>query len=194
MPKHEGDQGGRPPHDDDWYRARLDEMRPVLILGNSIRYAAEKSGNESHVWVLYEKYRANDWFAHKVDAWRAMPGEVINNSIISLVYDISDRVRLKQPITDNDVRILKLAAERHRSAQPYFANRIEEAPVEPAEVGKILDKVETDYVQLGFEASKQMVALDAPVQDQKQIGPGGDVQTELPAAQAPGGSSTPPVS
>jgi len=145
---------GRPAFDEDWYRARLEEMRPILELGNSIRYAAIKTGNEIHLWVIYEKYKQNDWFSKKVDAYQSMPGEIINNLVIRLSNRINDKIIKDLPIDRNDIEIIKLVAEKHRSAQPFFVSRTETAEVDPNDVGRVLDKIENDYGQVAEEAKK----------------------------------------
>lgn len=175
---------GRPPHDDDWYKSLLEEMRPILCLGNSIRYAATKTGNESHVWVLYDKYKQGDWFAHKVDAYRAMPGELVNNIVMRLATTISDKVTNEKPIDRNDIEIIKLIAEKSRSAQPFFVSRTETAEVNPDDVGKILDKIENEYASLGSKIKGQSVPPNAPVQDTKQAGRDSAVPAELPTDKA----------
>lgn len=174
---------GRPAYDDDWYRARFDEMRPILCLGNSIRYAAEKMGIGMHKNVLYQKYKESDWFRDKVDEYRASPGELINNIVIRLATNISDKVINEKPLDRNDIEIIKLVAEKHRSAQPFFVTKVETSEANPDDVGKILDKIENDYGELGREAQKQMVADDAPVQDKGQTGKDSPIQSE-PAAIA----------
>ena len=186
-------ENGRPAYDDDWYRARLDEMRPILCRGNSIRYAAEKVGIGMHKNVLYRKYAEPGWFRDKVDEYRATPGESVNDILIGLVEQIGDKARLKQPIDKNDLDVLKLVAEKHRSAQPFFVSRTETAEANPDEVGKILDKIESDYSKVGTEAKKeqeakkehvgpttekQVVATNAPVQDQGQTGADSNLQSK----------------
>jgi len=176
---------GRPAHDDDWYRKRLDEMRPILCLGNSIRYAAEKVAIGMHKTVLYEKYGKRDWFADKVDEYRAMPGELINDIVISLATTIKDKVTLGKPLNREDIDIIKLVAEKHRSAQPFFVTKVETSEANPDDVGKILDKIENDYTEVRREAKKQMVANDAPVQNKGQAGQDSAVQPESATVATP---------
>jgi len=59
---------------------------------------------------------------------------------------------------------------------------------------ELLDTIEqSDYGQLGQEAEKQMVALDAPVQDKEQAGPASNIQTELSPTPAPIPAGSPPL-
>lgn len=179
------DKGGRPAYDDDWYRARLDEMRPILCMGNSIRYSAERVGIGMHKDVLYRKYNQNDWFRDKVDEYRSRPGEMVNNTVISLLEAIHDKATKKQPIDRDDIEIIKLVAEKHRSAQPFFVSRTETAEAKPEEVGRILDTIENDYANVGRKIEGQSVAANPPVQDQKQAGGNSDVQTQPAANETP---------
>lgn len=91
-------------------------------------------------------------------------------------------------LTDNEVKVIKIVAERHRTAQPFFVNRTETAEADDSKLGKVLDTLEaTDYDQLGREAEKQVLAIDPPVQNQEQTGPAGDVQAQPDAAATPSG-------
>lgn len=174
---------GRPAYDDDWYRAKLEQMRPLLELGHTIGYCAYQTGNWEYKTSLYEKYKLKDWFSEKLDLYRTLPGELINNTVIRLSTVINDKILQKLPLDRNDIEIIKLVAEKHRSAQPFFVTKVETSEANPDDVGKILDKIENDYGELGREAQKQVVANDASVQDKGQTGKDSHVQSE-PAATA----------
>lgn len=182
-------KNGRPAYDDDWYKAMLDEMRPWLVRGNTIRYALRMIGLSQHKDVVYEKYREGKWFADKIDELRSTPGETVNSALIGLVEAIADKVRLNKELSREEIDILKHVSEKHRSAQPFFVSRIETSEAKPDEVGKILDTIENDYAKLGSEAKKQILAPNAPVQNQEQAGGDRDVSSELPANEAPSGQS-----
>ena len=150
---------GRPAFDDEWYQRRLDEMAPILKNGNTVGYAADKTGNGQHRNTLYNKYRLNDWFMDKVDALRAIPGELANNITIKLLYKVSNKLTYDLPITKEDIEILKFVAEKHRSSHPFFVTRQEVAQVDPNKISFILDNLErneTDYTGLAIEASKTL--------------------------------------
>lgn len=181
----EPNKNGRPAYDDDWYRKILDEMRPWLVRGNTIRYSLTMCGLSQHKDVVYEKYREGKWFADKIDDLRATPGETVNSALIGLMETIADKVRLKQPLTREDIDVLKHISEKHRTAQPFFVSRVETAEADPNDVGKVLDKIENDYARAGSEAKKQVVATQQPVQDKGQTGANSDVPPELPTAQTP---------
>lgn len=185
---------GRPPYDEDWYRARLEEMRPYLVLGCSLTRAMDRAGLfEGHETVIREKYRLGDWFSRKIDAYRSTPGENGNEAEVRLVGGILDKIRVNTPLTHDELDILKHFNEKHRTAQPFFVSRTETAESKPEDIGKILDKIESDYANVGREAKKQMVQTNPPVQDQKQAGGDSTVRSELPTVQAPSGESRPPV-
>lgn len=160
---------GRPEYADEQYAEWLRDLEPFLKKGNSIYYACNRAGLHSQYWTVLEKYKLSDWFSKKVDAYRAYPGELANDVIITRLMQIDEKVKANAaPITKEDLDILKLVAEKHRTAQPFFVNRQETAEADPSKVGKILDTIEsddTDYGILGQEAKKQMVAVDAPIQN-----------------------------
>lgn len=138
------DNTGRPAFDDAWYRKRLDEMEPILKLGNSIGYAAEKTGNGQHRTTLYEKYKLKDWFSDKVNALQAIPGEIANNIAIKLLNKINEKITNDLPITREDIEILKFVAEKHRSSQQFFVTRHEVAKVGSDELEETLDRLDRE--------------------------------------------------
>lgn len=164
------DGPGRPEFTEEQYAAWLEELKPYLEKGNSLYYACERAGIESHYRVICDKYKANDWFSAKVDRYRGRPGEMINDTLATLCYQIQDNIKKGVALTKDDLDLLKFMAEKHRTSQPFFVTRTETAQVDDSKVGKILDNMETDYGIVGQEAHKQMVAVDAPVQNQGQTG------------------------
>jgi hypothetical protein len=115
-----------------------------------------------------EKYKLNDWFSKRVDAFRSYPGELANDTIITTLMQINEKVKTGAgQLTREDIDILKIVAEKHRTATPFFVTRTETAVADESKVGKILDTMESDYNGIGQEASKQMVAADAPIQDKE---------------------------
>jgi len=158
---------GRPSITEEQYKIWLEEMRPHLVLGCSLHRALKKTGllEQGHDWVIRDKYKQGDWFSQKIDAFRSVPGENVNEALTRLVSKIVDKIKRDEECTKDELDILKFMGEKHRTAQPFFVTRTETAESDPSKVGKILDTMETDYGQLGQEASKQMVAHDAPLQD-----------------------------
>lgn len=150
----------------------LDDMKPFLKRGNSIHYACNKAGLSSQYWTILERYKANKTFSQKIDAYRAYAGELTNDVIVSEV----ERIKVKQAdggtLTKEEISILKLMAEKHRTAQPFFVSRVENAEADPNTVGKILDTIEadnegiSDYDDVGQKAKEQVVATEQPLQDQ----------------------------
>lgn len=161
---------GRPVITDEQYRLWLDDMAPFLKAGNTLWYAIERSNLQTHAFSIYEKYRSGDWFSQKVDAYRRTMGELVNNTIYTLVTQITEKIKNGQTatgLTREELDVLKFVAEKHRTAQPFFVTRTENAEVDPDKVGKILDTMEvSDYDELGQQAKEQVVADDAPVQNQ----------------------------
>ena len=186
---------GRPEYTDEQYQLWLDEISTFLKMGNSLYYSCNKSGIVSHYWSILKKYKANDWFSQKVDAYRAMPGEIVNNVFVTLLNKVSEKVKNEKTIDRDDISIIKFMAEKHRTAQPFFVTRTEEAKADDSKLGKIIEALDegTDYDNLAREAEKQVVAANAPLQDQEQARSTSDIQAESDAAQASSGSQESPA-
>lgn len=189
-----GKQGNQP-FADEQYWTWLEFMRPFLEMGNSLFYACNKAGIEPHYSVILRKYQAGGPFALKIDSYRAMPGELTNNTLVKLVKRISDKVNNDQGINTDELNTLKLMAEKHRTSQPFFVNRQETAVADESKIGRILDTLEeqTDYDNLASEAERQVVAANPSVQNQEQTGAASNVQAEHNPTAAPGGAESPPV-
>lgn len=168
---------GRPLIADDQYQKWLDAMAPYLKMASTIYYAMDKSDILAHKFVIYEKYKQNDWFSERVDAMRREVGEMVNNSTVRYYKMIDTKLKQEIPLTKDEQDFMKWFAEKHRTAQPFFVTRTEQVVKDDTQVGKILDAIETtDYGQLRTEAQKQMVAIEQPVQDQGQTGTASDIQ------------------
>jgi hypothetical protein len=150
---------GRPKYNDDQYRTWLEDMAPFLKIGNTLYYAIEKAMLTQHKTVIYEKYRLNDWFSEKIEAFQRYPGEVINSIFYRLVLSVDERVKIGQPVTDEEWRNLRFFADKHRSCQPFFITRQEVAQVEPSNIGMTLDALEqSDYEKLGIKSAIEIEA------------------------------------
>ncbi len=192
---------GRPIISDEQYAEWLNDMRDFLRRGCTLFYAIDKADLFKHKDSIYEKYKSNDpgdvWFSEKIDRLRATLGEMTND----LAFKVVERAKSRMvednvaQLTDNEVKIVKLVAERHRTAQPFFVNRTETAVADDSKLGKIVESLDTgtDYDELANEAAKQMVASNPSVQDKEQGRPAGGVQAEHSPAQAPIGAGQPPV-
>lgn len=169
-------QPGNEAFSEEQYRSWLDDMAPFLKTGNSLNYCIDKANLTAHKVTIYNKYKLNDWFSEKIDTYRSYPGELVNKTIVNLAIKAHDDLANDRPLSKEQYDILKFFAEKHRTAQPFFVTRTETATADPKKIGKILDNLEqTDYGELGQEAKKQMVAHDAPVQDQGQKGPNSNI-------------------
>lgn len=160
-------ENGRPPTTDEKFKQWLEEMRPFLVLGCSLWRGIERAGLETHAFTIYEKYRLGDWFSQKIDRWRSLPGENINETMVMLSNKVMDKVKQEQKLDKEELDLLKHMSEKHRTAQPFFVTRTETAVSDPSQVGKILNTLEekTDYDELGQQAEEQMVENDPPVQN-----------------------------
>lgn len=186
---------GRPAFSDEQYWLWLEELRQWLERGNSIYYACSKAGLESHYDMILEKYKLGGPFSRKIDALRARPGELVNETLVRLSVTISDKVKSERGITQEEFNVLKLMAEKHRTSQPFFTDRHENAESDPLKVGKVLDVLEeqTDYAKLGSTAQGQMVENDPSLQDQGQNGGTGPIQAEQNATPPHGTEGGTPV-
>lgn len=186
------DAPGRPEIAEEQYQRWLDDMAPFLKQGSSLYYAIDKCALLSHNFVIYEKYKLGDWFSKKVDAYRAMVGDMINNVGFKIIESIHTRMiesNGKAMLSSEEVQVWKTMAEKHRSAQPFFVTRTETAEANPADIGKILDNLETtDYDKLADAARQstagQVVETNPPLQNQGQTGPASDVPAQ-PNPDAP---------
>ncbi|OGG24120.1 hypothetical protein A3A79_02905 [Candidatus Gottesmanbacteria bacterium RIFCSPLOWO2_01_FULL_43_11b] len=152
---------GRPEYPDEQYQIWLTEMAPFLKIGNSLYFAIEKALLIKHKSAIYEKYRLKDWFSEKIDAFQRYPGEVVNSIFYRLILSIDEKVKIGQPVTDEEWRNLRFFAEKHRSCQPFFVSRQEVAQVEPDDISQLLDDLErendkTDYSHLAEQVKREL--------------------------------------
>lgn len=163
--------GGRPEYSDEQYKEWLQDLEPYLKKGNSLYYCCNRAGLQPHYASVLRKYRLNDWFCQKVDAYRAYPGELANDTIITALMQIDTKLKTNAgSLTKDDIDILKLVAEKHRTAQPFFVSRQETAEADPSQVGKILDTIETDYAKLGENAKIALHEANIPQGQDKPSG------------------------
>lgn len=96
-------------------------------------------------------------------------------------------------------KIVRMAVDGDIAAIKEIINRMDGMPqqkltIYPGDVNDLLDTIEqSDYGQLGQEAEKQMVALNAPLQNQEQAGSASNIQTELPPVASPIPEGSPPL-
>lgn len=131
---------GRPEYTELQYQDWLDELKPYLKLGNSLDYSIKKAGLLKHRSTLYNKYRLKDWFFERIEAYRRLPGEILNSIFARLVMTVHEKIKQDRPITSEEWHNLRFFAEKHRSCQPFFVNRTETAQTRPIE--DILDELD----------------------------------------------------
>lgn len=186
------EEPGRPVIAEEQYQKWLDEMAPLLRQGCSLYYAMDKMALTGHQFSIYEKYKLGDWFSKKVDAYRAMVGDLINNVGFKVIENINTRMvetNGKSQMTSEEVQVWRTMAEKHRAAQPFFVTRTETAETDDSKIGKILDNMEsTDYDKLANDARRalegQVVASNPSVQGKEQDGANSDVHPEPNATPA----------
>ena len=84
---------GREPYSDEQYVKWLDDMSPFLKLGNTLYHAIEKADLTKHKDTIYRKFRLNDWFCEKIEAFQRYPGEIVNSIFTRLIIQIDEKVR-----------------------------------------------------------------------------------------------------
>lgn len=137
---------GRPEYTDDQYRAWLDEMRSHLVKGSSLNYAMEMAGIVEHKNAIYRKYGQNDWFREKVDEYRAIFGDKINNFHATEALRIIDKQKQQVALTPEEFKEMQYLGSTHRTAQPFFAQRTETAKAKDEDFGKVVEPAKITYV------------------------------------------------
>jgi len=158
---------GRPLISEDTFNTWLSELRPHLVLGVSLYRAIHKSGLDGHSTSIYEKYKLKDWFSVGVDRLRLIPGEKANEAMTRLIDAIHLKTLQEKTLTSEEIKILTFFSEKHRSAQHFFVNRTETSVARPIE-DIISDLERADNIDdVAFEAEKQMVEAQPPIQSQE---------------------------
>ncbi len=134
--------GGRPQISEEQYKIWIEELRPYLEMSNSLYRACVKAGLEAHYDSLRIKYRLNDWFSVKIDAYRSLPGETVNEIYVRLVNQISSKVKKEEILTKEELDILKHFSEKHRSSQAFFTNRQEVAQVTNNDIADLIKELD----------------------------------------------------
>lgn len=149
---------GRPEYTDEQYQSWLEEMAPFLKIGCSLYYAMDKAMLLRRKDSIYRKFKLNDWFCEKIEAFQRYPGDVVNSIFTRLILMTDEKIRRGENINSEEWRNLRFFAEKHRSCQPFFVTRTETAQVEPDKVAKILDALEerTDYEELAEQVKAGM--------------------------------------
>ena len=124
-------------------------MTPFLKKGVTLHYAMEKCGLLQHKDLIYKKYREDKDFIEKIDTLRSRIGELTN----LIAYDVLENVHLnltntngKYELSKYEENIWKTVAEKHRTAQPFFVTRTEEAKAKKEEFGKVVDPPTINYI------------------------------------------------
>lgn len=134
--------GGRPPIPEEQYKIWLEELRPFLVKGMKLYSSCTKLGlAEKYFSCIYPKYKAGDWFSKKIHEYHSVLGDTINEFFADEVLRISDKQRLGERLTNEDIDIMKFMASNHRSAQLFFTQHIEKRKTKENEIGKIIQPV-----------------------------------------------------
>jgi hypothetical protein len=116
---------GRPEYTEDQYRTWLGEMAPFLKLGCSLYWAMDRASLLRHKDSIYRKFKLNDWFCEKIEAFQRYPGEILNNIFSRLILIISEKVKYGLPISNEELQNLRFYANRHRSCHEFFTTKRE---------------------------------------------------------------------
>ena len=224
---HMNKTGGRPPKTQEDLAGIVRELEPYLKQGLSIKKACQQAKvSWSTVYDYYSKdtwfsdqidtlraYKSvlvSNIFSFKLELINAKM-EVIRALYQKLSdpdMDSAQRVLTldqiqKMEATVSEVEFLKWVAVNDKTLREEYGLRTEVTGENGAPLGVLLDSLEkkevpkTDYEQLGQQASRQMVALNAPIQDKDEERGLSDVSTEHNATTplgAEGGEQTEPNS
>lgn len=157
---------GRPPVEEETYKAWLEAMSPYLENSNSLYYAIKQAGLIHHKSLIFQKYNLKDWFMEKVDDLRREPGELVNDGIVTQIRAIVKAIKRGESPTADENKLLMFYAEKSRAAQGFYVNRYETAPAKPIdELLSELDSQGGSIDDVASEAAKQMVETQPPIQD-----------------------------
>ncbi len=151
---------GRPEYNDKQYQYWLNEMQPFLKVGNSLYSAIDKAKLLRHKDSIYKKYRLEDWFSEKVDAYQQYPGEVVNTIFARIIMTVDEKIKQNLPITPEEMRNVRFFAEKHRSCQQFFINRYEAVTPTKENIEDLLNSLEQkdtmdDYVEQAIKFQTQ---------------------------------------
>lgn len=151
------DDNGRPAYSEDQYQNWFDDLAPFFKLGETLNSAIEDAGLQKHRTTIYEKVRLNDWFSDKMKVLQEYPGKIANNILVKRLLQIDEKIKQGLPVTEEEMRDVRFMAEKHRSAKPYFTNKIEVIKTDPFEIEQLSDKIEKEVeeerVRLGLPPS-----------------------------------------
>lgn len=152
---------GRPEITDETYTTWLHDMAPFLKVGYSLYSAIEKANLVNHKDSIYRKYRLNDWFCEKVEAFQKYPAEIVNSIFTRIVMRVEEKLIEGKEVTETEWRNVRFFAEKHRSCLVYFTNSTETLNLESDKIGKILDNLEdnTDYDYVASRAKEVMLKI-----------------------------------
>lgn len=166
---------GAPEFTEQQYRKWFDEMAPFFKLGLTLSAAIEDAGLKKHRPVLYKKASLKDWFLDEMQTLQSYPGKLANNILVRRLMQVDDKIKQGLPIDDEELKDVRFVAEKHRTSQPYFVNRMETKEAKEDDLGKVIDTLNNDD-DVTERVTQPVVATDAPVQNQEQRGPDSDVQ------------------
>ncbi len=137
-------ESGRPKHTDKKYQTWLNDMRPFLLLGNSLYNAIDKASLLRHKDSIYKKYRSKDWFSEKIDAFQNYPGEIVNSIFVRIIMNVDEKVKKGRPITSEEMKTVRFFAEKHRSCTTFFVNRHEVVNQDSSNILEVIDELNKD--------------------------------------------------
>lgn len=211
------DNVGRPPANPQELENVLQKLRPDIENGLSVNKACLVNGiAPSNVFYWMDTY---PWFLERIEAYKSYKSKIVADAFryktelikykIQILDELrkkltnpelntSDRILLidqidKLELAGGEVGFLQWLALNDKSLRDEYGMRTEVTGKDGVPLGQTLDSLEapkkTNYAQLGQEARRQMVAPNAPIQNQDQIGGASDVQPEHNAVEASSGES-----
>lgn len=178
---------GRPSISDDQYTKWLEDLAPFLKLGDTLWDSIGEAELIKHKTVIYDKYAQKDWFAERVDIYRSYPAKATNHILVRFVFAAEEKQKQGIPVSEDEMKNVRMFAEKARVTQPYFVNRQENADGKTvAEVLHELEESDTkdDVVEniqkenAGKTTTKQVVAANPPIPNQEQAGAVSEIQPQ----------------
>jgi len=148
---------GRPKVTKEQLQTWLDEIRPFLVGGCTLRGSLDRAGLLKHKDTVYENYKLGGWFSDKIDEYQAILGEHVNESFHDLVALIKTKIKQEKILSRDEIRILEFVAEKHRTSQPFFVSRVETAKAKEEDFGKVVERptIEVNLIEDGKPKKKK---------------------------------------
>lgn len=136
---------GRPSPSELQFEMWVTAMSPWLRMGATIRRSLAMADLTQHKDVVYKKYQDGGWFADRIDDLRSTFGEMANEVAFKALEEVNNKIQRKLTLDRVDTKIIEIAS-KHRTSQPFFAERTETATPKDKDFGKIIEPATIEYI------------------------------------------------